>query len=241
MDFLKAACDMFIRPPREEYTVEYLGPKQFELTRGRLFERVDLEVINDRGMRLQCSHWSPAASQRPMERLPCVVYLHGNCGNRVDALDALPLLLTLHCTVFTLDLSGSGLSEGEYISLGYYERADVAAVVRRLRTDRSVSRIALWGRSMGAATSVMYAAEHPDEISCLVLDSPFDSLTDLAQEIAQSADSKIPKTLYSGVVNLGLRVIRKNIRKKAQFDIRYVGGCVCVFVFSFLLCVCVCV
>lgn len=44
--------------------------------------------------------------------LPCVVFLHGNSGCRVDAYDAVRVLLPLNITVFCLDLSGSGLSEG---------------------------------------------------------------------------------------------------------------------------------
>lgn len=46
------------------------------------------------------------------QMLPCVVFLHGNSGCRVDAYDAVRVLLPLNITVFCLDLSGSGLSEG---------------------------------------------------------------------------------------------------------------------------------
>jgi len=44
----------------------------------------------------------------------------------------------------------------------------------------------LWGRSMGAATSLLYGATDPS-IACMVLDSPFTSLTTVAKELVESA------------------------------------------------------
>ena len=44
--------------------------------------------------------------------MPCVIFLHGNSGCRVDAFDAVRVLLPLNITVFCLDFAGSGLSEG---------------------------------------------------------------------------------------------------------------------------------
>lgn len=66
-------------------------------------------------------------------------------------------LVSRDITVFTFDFAGCGLSEGEYISLGYYERGDVDAVFRYLRELGTVSSIGIWGRSMGAVTALMYA------------------------------------------------------------------------------------
>jgi alpha/beta superfamily hydrolase len=33
-------------------------------------------------------------------------------------------------TVFAFDFTGSGLSDGEYVSLGYFEKEDLHAVVK---------------------------------------------------------------------------------------------------------------
>ncbi len=75
---------------------------------------------------------------------------------------------------------------GEYVSLGYYEKEDLVAVVEHLRSTGTVSRIGLWGRSMGAATSIMYGATDPS-IACMVLDSPFSSLTKVAKELVENS------------------------------------------------------
>lgn len=42
-------------------------------------------------------------------------------GCRADANDAAIMLLPLNITLFTLDFSGSGLSDGDYVSLGWHE------------------------------------------------------------------------------------------------------------------------
>lgn len=60
-------------------------------------------------------------------------------------------------SVFAFDFSGSGKSDGEYISLGVFEKFDVETVVSYLASCDHVSSIALWGHSMGAATATMYA------------------------------------------------------------------------------------
>lgn len=74
---------------------------------------------------------------------------------------AVKLLLPEDMTVFCLDLSGSGKSEGEYISLGWYERDDVQTVVDYLRGTGTVATIGLWGRSMGAVTALLHSDRDP--------------------------------------------------------------------------------
>ena len=73
-----------------------------------------------------------------------------------DALEAVELLLPDGISVFAFDFSGSGHSDGETISLGFYEKFDVECVVKHLRGNPTVSTIGIWGRSMGAATAVLY-------------------------------------------------------------------------------------
>ena len=51
----------------------------------------------------------------------------------MDAYDAVRVLLPLNITVFCLDLSGSGLSEGQYITLGVRESEDLRSVMAYLR------------------------------------------------------------------------------------------------------------
>lgn len=132
------------------------------------------------------------------------------------------ILLPYNITVFAFDFTGSGLSEGDYVSLGFYEKQDVGTVVEYLWSTKRVSRIGLWGRSMGAATSIMYASTD-QSIAGIVVDSPFTSLEDLSMELVHSYQSWIPKKM----IKMGINLIRKSIIGKAGFDIRACGPLEC--------------
>ena len=107
--------------------------------------------------------------------MPCVIYLHGNSSSRMEAFEVLPYILPTNMTLFCFDFAGCGKSGGEYISLGWFERDDLAIIVEYLRANRKVSTIGLWGRSMGAATALLHGDRDPS-IAGMVLDSPFASL-----------------------------------------------------------------
>ncbi|XP_042026549.1 uncharacterized protein LOC121773708 isoform X1 [Salvia splendens] len=202
-----------IRPPRADYNPDqYLWEKEFTLA-GRKYKREDVELSNERGHTLRCSHYSP--SQVPDDSpLPCVIYCHGNSGCRADANEAAVVLLPSNITVFTLDFSGSGLSDGDYVSLGWHEKNDLKVVISYLRSNEKVSRIGLWGRSMGAVTSLLYGAEDPS-IAGMVLDSAFSNLFNLMLELADVYKIRLPKF----TVKMGLQYMRRVIQKKAKFDI----------------------
>ncbi|KAI3781381.1 hypothetical protein L2E82_11394 [Cichorium intybus] len=210
---MEQLINFIIRPPRAEYNPknDLLDPEF--LLKGKLYQRKDLEVINSKGDVLQCSHYMPTV--RPEGKpLPCVIYCHGNSGSRADASEAAIILLPSNITVFTLDFSGSGLSGGDHVSLGWYEKQDLRAVVDHLRADGNVSLIGLWGRSMGAVTSLMYGSEDPS-IAGMVLDSPFSDLVDLMMELVDTYKYRLPKF----TIKFAIQYMRKAILKKAKFDI----------------------
>ncbi|CAB78471.1 hypothetical protein [Arabidopsis thaliana] len=221
------------RRRRAEYNPEHDLLEQEFLLKGRWYQRKDLEVKNIRGDILQCSHYMPV--ERPEDRpLPCVIYCHGNSGCRADASEAAIVLLPSNITIFTLDFSGSGLSGGEHVTLGWNEKDDLKAVVEYLRTDGNVSLIGLWGRSMGAVTSLMYGAEDPS-IAAMVLDSPFSDLVDLMMELVDTYKFRLPKFTVSkskfvvsvscGIcssyykIKFAIQYMRRAVQKKANFNI----------------------
>ncbi|CAM9109177.1 unnamed protein product [Pylaiella littoralis] len=205
-----------IRPPRAQYDVQALGPVEFEFV-GKSFKRIDFRLLNDRGHVLECSHWQPHGWRRA-EQLPCIVYMHGNSSARVEALPQLSLALTLGATLVAFDFAGSGKSEGEHVSLGYYERDDLKAVIEHLRKSGQVSAIALWGRSMGAATALLHGDRDPS-IAALVLDSAFADLTQLAEEMVERG-RQAGLTVPGIVVKMVMRMIRGTVTKTANFNVR---------------------
>jgi pimeloyl-ACP methyl ester carboxylesterase len=162
---------------------------------------------------LQCSHFEPHESCRHWEELPCVIYLHGNSSSRLEAMDAMQYLLPSNITLFCFDFAGCGISGGEYISLGWFERDDLNLIVEHLRKERRVSTVGLWGRSMGAVTSLLHGDRDPS-IAGMVLDSPFADMKQLVMELAKT-HTKIPGFLVSGAMKL----VKSTIKSKANFDI----------------------
>jgi hypothetical protein len=90
--------------------------------------------------------WSP--KERPNSILPCVIYMHGNSSARLEAIPQLATVLSLGVCLVSFDFAGSGLSGGEHVSLGAFEKEDLKAVVEHLREEGLTSTIALWGRSI---------------------------------------------------------------------------------------------
>lgn len=171
-----------------------LGCSHFSIN-GRSYERQDITLNNKSGNALKCSHYQRAAEERdPGVKLPCVIYLHGNSSSRMEALPAANILLPMDISVFSFDFSGCGKSGGEWVTLGYKERDDLQTVIDYLRAQRQTSMIGLWGRSMGAVTSIFFAAKDPGAIACMVLDSPFSHLNRLTLELANT-HSRIPSII----------------------------------------------
>ena len=202
-----------IRPHRDEYNIEELGPYKFEF-KGKCYKRTDIELINKRSQKMMCSFWEPFDEEREKPRLPCVIYLHGNSSSRCEAYPEVKYLLLKNITVFAFDFCGCGKSEGEYISLGFYEKLDVHCVVEYLLKTKKVSKIGLWGRSMGAVTAIMYANEHPKLIDVMILDSGFYSLKTLISELIKSKIN-LPKFIYDKVLSM----VKETVKEKAKFDL----------------------
>mmetsp|Transcript_12602 Transcript_12602/g.21013 ORF Transcript_12602/g.21013 Transcript_12602/m.21013 type:complete len:546 (+) Transcript_12602:196-1833(+) len=207
-----------IRPPRADYKEETLGPPAFSFC-GKRFTRTDFTLMTKRGLNLQCSHWEPV--ERTSDRIPVVIYMHGNSSARVEVLPQLSYLLSLGLAVFSFDFAGSGKSDGEYVSLGYYEREDLMCVIAHLRATNVVSTIALWGRSMGAATALMHGDRDPS-IACMILDSPFADLTQLCEEMVEKGKEQgihVPGM----IVSVAIRMLQSSIKKQANFNLRLIS------------------
>lgn len=198
--------------------MEALGPPAFNFC-GKRFTRTDFTLQTKRGFNLECSHWEPV--ERATDRIPVIIYMHGNSSARVEVIPQLSYLLSLGLAVFAFDFAGSGKSDGEYVSLGYYEREDLSCIVAHLRATNVVSTIALWGRSMGAATALMFGDRDPS-IACMIIDSSFADLTQLAEEMVEKGrDQGI--VVPNFVVSVAIRMIQGSVKKQAGFNIKHIS------------------
>lgn len=69
------------------------------------------------------------------------------------------------------DLRGNGLSEGDYIGMGWDERFDIIDLIQYIVDDNENLQIILFGVSMGAST-VMYVSgeELPSNVKAIIED-----------------------------------------------------------------------
>lgn len=205
-----------VRPPRADYTIEELGPAEFEYG-GHRFVREDTQITNARGLVLQCSMWHRASLP---EAVPCVVYTHGNASCRAEALQVLTNVLATGASLFSFDFAGCGLSQGDYISLGWFEKDDLQAAIEHLRATGLVSAIMLWGRSMGATSAVLQASRDAS-LAGLVLDSPFASLEQVALELVTHAPETVPgaPNIPPFLVKTALSIVARSVKGRANFDL----------------------
>lgn len=230
---------MIIRPPRAKYGIHQLGPPKFSYGsagggRAPPYVRDDFTVVNGRGLRVCASLWRPqhdseitqaalgpkyvgvyGAGALPLANAPTVVYLHGNASCRVEAVTILSLCAGLGLAVLAIDCAGSGQSDGEYISLGFLEADDVVSCVDFLKRDYGLQRYALWGRSMGSVTALLYASSKAPDVGCVVCDSPFASIKALCYDLVHKAAPSIP----DAAVAIAVRKIRKSVKYRTGFDI----------------------
>ena len=104
------------------------GDENFKIGDFTEVTRIDFEINNKREQALQCSFYD-ISSIPQTEEIPCVVFLHCNSGSRLEVKPLLEILLPMGIAVACFDFSGSGLSDGELISLGYHEVDDVEKII----------------------------------------------------------------------------------------------------------------
>jgi len=201
-----------IRPPRDEYDIDQLGEKKF-YHKGKVFIRHDYELINKRGNLIKCSFLEHDINTRSDYLMPVVIYLHGNSSSRIEGFRNAPDLLKNGINIVMFDFAGCGLSEGEYISLGWYEKDDVKLIIDFVEKLPGVLNIGLWGRSMGAATTMFYAHSDP-RIKAICMDSPFGDFKLLAKELCLKYI-----TLPNFVLTTAMNFVKNTVKEKCGLDI----------------------
>jgi pimeloyl-ACP methyl ester carboxylesterase len=146
-----------------------------------------------------------------MECGRCLMYLHGNASCQLEGQFLVPNFCPHGVLVACIDFAGCGGSDGEYISLGLWEKDDVELVMSRLAVMFGISQFFLWGRSMGAATAVMVRSPY---LKGIIVDSAYTSVIDLCTCIA-GTQSPLPGWLTPSAV----WVLAKLVKGAAGFDI----------------------
>jgi pimeloyl-ACP methyl ester carboxylesterase len=129
---------------------------------------------------------------------PTVMVMHGKDSARDNyiSMEVSRALVQHGYSVFLFDFRGSGASGGDRVSLGQWETRDVAGALEYLKT-RGVDRVGAIGYSMGAATELLAAPNHP-EMQAIVADSSFANLSDVINHEALAAGIPFPGLFEPG-------------------------------------------
>jgi alpha-beta hydrolase superfamily lysophospholipase len=168
------AWKILIQPERMNYSIDNMGPKLMCYTKFDSY-RKDFTFINGRGAQICVSLFVPirpntkvANYETLILNCPCVVYCHSQSGNRIEGLFLQEFCIENGYGLCLFDFNGCGKSQGDYVTLGWKEHDDLEQLVNLLTKDHAATQITLWGRSMGAVTSIMYAKRHSMFLSSMV-------------------------------------------------------------------------
>lgn len=165
------------RPPRKPVDMQ---PSDFGLHHYEnvLFKSRDEEVL--------LSGWYFSTGENGyQDNGMTLVMAHGYSQNRQEphlpALDLTARLVAAGFSVLMFDFRNAGKSGGNCTTVGYWEKLDLLGAVDYAAKRAAHHQIGLVGFSMGAATSLLAAAED-NRIQAVVADSPFYSLREYLAE-----------------------------------------------------------
>jgi len=145
----------------------------------------EVEIRSDNGFMLR-GWYIPPPSLPSVTDGRAGVFVHGAKSSRFQALEGALYWNHRGYGLLTMDLSGRGSSQGEYVTYGVNESQDVKALIRSLRQREGVSheRVVAFGTSAGAAAAIYAAADDPSPPP-LALDAPFSDLWTEASEMLE--------------------------------------------------------
>lgn len=134
-----------------------------------------LRLTTEDGETLEAWHRPPRHASAPL-----ILYFHGNSGSLADRKHRFETLIRHGYGLLALSWRGFGGSTGAPSEEGLMRDAEAAYAEAR-RRGYLPARIVLMGESLGTGVATMLAARR--EVAAVALDSPYDSIADLAEEL----------------------------------------------------------
>jgi len=155
-------------PPKFIYSPYDIGDKYRDIE-GYTFERVDFNFKNQDGL----TQVGVLFKNNSLPTKACLIYLHSHSSSLLEGLSLLKYC-SPEFNLCIFDSRASGLSEGEFVTLGIKESDDLEVLIKKLRAENGMREFYLWGRSMGAVTAIIHSNRQDRElVKAVVLDSPF--------------------------------------------------------------------
>ncbi|OHT02575.1 Clan SC, family S9, unassigned serine peptidase [Tritrichomonas foetus] len=206
----KVAIKAIIRPPRQEYNLSGLINNVYYDLNKPPIPRINVSFKNRNNLTIIGSFYK-SINYSTETKHDCLVYLHGNVSSQKEGMFTVRHVAPLGISVFCFDFSGSGLSEGKYVTMGYNEHHDIIDATEFLAKNYQIRRFVLMGRSMGASAALM-AAPHIKNIAGFIINSAFTSLQDLFNSISSQAN------FPSLALPVAMLWMKKKLKNKAKFN-----------------------
>ena len=109
-----------------------------------------------------------------------VILFHGYNGEKSSLLDKAEIFLELGYNTMLVDFMGSGGSEGNQTTIGFYEAKEVKTAVDYLQ-NRGENNIILFGTSMGAAAIMKAQSDYRLNVKSIIIECPFGTMLETVQ------------------------------------------------------------
>jgi dipeptidyl aminopeptidase/acylaminoacyl peptidase len=138
----------------------------------------DIEFLSPDGLKLRGWYLAPSR-----EDGASFLFVHGHGGNRNDFINWANIFSAEGYGILLFDLRARGGSEGEYVTMGVLEAGDVVAAFNFLSSQEAVNpeRIAIFGHSMGGATTILATAQLP-EARIMIASSAYSSVRNILND-----------------------------------------------------------
>ena len=164
---------------RYQEKLAFPGPRQAlpdPADRGIRGERVRVTAAD--GVQLYGWYLPPdAAADTPA---PGLLWFYGNMETVAGLASVVTALKPPAFGLLILDYRGYGESDGDATEAGLYRDGEAAWAWLATRPEIDAGRIAVYGRSLGAAVALHVATRHGP--AAVVLDSPFSTAAEMARE-----------------------------------------------------------
>jgi len=137
---------------------------------------------------------------QPLDTKNTVIISHGVTENKLNSMKYVRMYERLGFNTFVFDHRRHGESGGKTTSYGHYEKFDLDAVVKTVRSiigDDAI--LGIHGESMGAATTLLYAGSIEDHADFYIADCAF---SDFSKQVSpkewNNAGTKITTGPASG-------------------------------------------
>jgi len=135
---------------------------------------------------IQICGWFIRVSSEPLVygSVPTIIYFHGRDKNASYRLKKVrPLVEKVGCNVLLVSYRGFGDSKGKPNEKGMCMDAESAMDYIQARTDVDLSKLWIYGESLGGAVAVHIADKYQDQLQGLILENTFTSLLDMIKRV----------------------------------------------------------